>query len=420
MPTDIYHPLNPAQNKPWNDPATFWVLRIGSETNAQLAARIGASSSAELRLSFAALLLKGTLVSNPNVATLPIEGPAWLGEVRYSYNPVLRSVAVESQNTANLRFARTDGQPLAGLSPDGQALTGGIFYQPGPLSGQALFVWQWGFRSSATTGSGILPNVSLTLTFRNPLDNAEFNVLMVPAEGLALPLVADMTSTDVTGDNADYVAPGGGGGAVNQPPTVAAPIAEQTGVIGTAYSLVLPIGTFVDADGSIAGVAVAGLPAGLTYSAATRTISGTPTTAGTSTITATATDNAGASVTDSFNLTVAAAVIPGNTVYGSDGVYAGTVNVGHQTNLAMLNLSGKTMNTVARSFEFEQLATPVASNGKALQVMINTHGFRTGFAGVFAMGWPYVVTNWDVDPNLPPHARRGGNQRSGQSIVTIL
>ncbi|WP_043358433.1 putative Ig domain-containing protein, partial [Belnapia sp. F-4-1] len=47
-----------------------------------------------------------------------------------------------------------------------------------------------------------------------------------------------------------------------------------------------------------------GLPQGVTYDAATRTLSGTPTAAGTYQLTVTATDTAGATATDTFNLII--------------------------------------------------------------------------------------------------------------------
>lgn len=70
------------------------------------------------------------------------------------------------------------------------------------------------------------------------------------------------------------------------------------------FSYRIPDGTFADANGDSLTITVAGLPAGFSYDASTRTISGTTTTLGTSTITVTANDNRGGTASDSFVLTV--------------------------------------------------------------------------------------------------------------------
>ena len=74
---------------------------------------------------------------------------------------------------------------------------------------------------------------------------------------------------------------------------------DQKAVYQLAYELVLPEGT--GGDGTITH-SVSGLPSGLSFTASTRTISGTPTATGTSTVTYTATD--GNSNTDSVTFDI--------------------------------------------------------------------------------------------------------------------
>lgn len=80
-------------------------------------------------------------------------------------------------------------------------------------------------------------------------------------------------------------------------PTVG-PIADQTVTLGDAITPVTPVVTPANTT-----VAVAGLPAGVSYNSTTRTITGTPTGAGTFNITVTATNDAG-TARERFTVTV--------------------------------------------------------------------------------------------------------------------
>ena len=82
---------------------------------------------------------------------------------------------------------------------------------------------------------------------------------------------------------------------------------DQTAMVGTAFSLTLPAGT--GGDGTLSYTA-SGLPDGLSFTASTRTIEGTPTTAGTVTVTYTVTDADGDTATDSFDIVVSADLAP--------------------------------------------------------------------------------------------------------------
>ena len=109
---------------------------------------------------------------------------------------------------------------------------------------------------------------------------------------------------------------GTGGTTTNNPPTVANVIPDQTATVGTAFSYVFPANTFSDADTSdtlsytATKAADTALPLWLAFAASTRTFSGTPTDAGMVALKVTASDGNGGSVSDTFDITVAADTTP--------------------------------------------------------------------------------------------------------------
>ncbi len=93
-------------------------------------------------------------------------------------------------------------------------------------------------------------------------------------------------------------------------PTVSNPIDDQTANFGTPFEFTIPSNTFADADGaSTLTFTASGLPSWLTFTAATKTFTGTPlaTDAGTSNITVTVSDGTD-TANDTFALSVANAV----------------------------------------------------------------------------------------------------------------
>ena len=95
---------------------------------------------------------------------------------------------------------------------------------------------------------------------------------------------------------------------VNDAPTVASPIVDQSATQDQPFSFQIPAGTFADVDaGDSLSYTTGTLPSWLSFNTATRTFSGTPTNAdvGTLTITVTAKDGSNATASDSFVLTIA-------------------------------------------------------------------------------------------------------------------
>ena len=104
----------------------------------------------------------------------------------------------------------------------------------------------------------------------------------------------------------------------NNPPTVANAIPDQSATAGTAFSYVFPANTFSDADtgDTLSYTATktddTALPTWLAFTASTRTFSGTPQAADIATVAVkvTASDGNGGSVSDTFDITVAADTTP--------------------------------------------------------------------------------------------------------------
>lgn len=102
---------------------------------------------------------------------------------------------------------------------------------------------------------------------------------------------------------------------VNEAPTVANTISDQNATVGAAFSFQFAANTFSDVDAgdtltySATRTGGAALPSWLTFTAGTRTFSGTPAIGDVETIavTVTATDSGALSVATAFNITVAVA-----------------------------------------------------------------------------------------------------------------
>ena len=131
---------------------------------------------------------------------------------------------------------------------------------------------------------------------------------------------------------------------VNNAPTLANAIDDQTAPVDTPFSYTVPENTFADADTGDTLTYEAALsnsdplPSWLTFTAATRTFTGTPGAADTGTLTVrvTATDGSDASVYDDFVITVGAAAACAAPDFGTRRqIWTGTVTVGVATILVV-------------------------------------------------------------------------------------
>ena len=122
----------------------------------------------------------------------------------------------------------------------------------------------------------------------------------------------------------------------NNPPTVANAIPDQSATAGTAFSYVFPANTFSDADtgDTLSYTATktddTALPTWLAFAAGTRTFSGTPQAAdiGTVAVKVTASDGNGGSVSDTFDITVAADPNAHCNALDTSELWCGTLTVG--------------------------------------------------------------------------------------------
>ena len=122
----------------------------------------------------------------------------------------------------------------------------------------------------------------------------------------------------------------------NNPPTVATAIPDQSATAGTAFSYAFPANTFSDADtgDTLSYTATkaddTALPTWLAFAAGTRTFSGTPQAAdaGTVAVKVTASDGNGGSVSDAFDITVAADPNAHCNALDTSELWCGTLTVG--------------------------------------------------------------------------------------------
>ncbi|WP_342654390.1 putative Ig domain-containing protein [Pseudomonas sp. F3-2] len=158
---------------------------------------------------------------------------------------------------------------------------------------------------------------------------------------------------------------------VNHAPVVASPLLDQNATENTPFSYVVPATSFTDPDNdSLSYTATLAdgspLPQWLTFDAATRTFSGTPsdTASGTYAVLVTATDGSNATVSDSFTLAV-------QDVTGTPGVINGTPN------------SDRLIGTVANEQLFGGAGNDTLDGGAGNDVLIGGAGSDklTGGAG---------------------------------------
>ena len=136
-------------------------------------------------------------------------------------------------------------------------------------------------------------------------------------------------------------------------PTVANAIPNQSATVNAAFSYQFPANTFDDDDGdTLTYTATKGdgtaLPSWLTFTAGTRTFSGTPTAAGTVSVKVTATDDDPNSVSDTFDIDIVATIAP-TAEAGADR----TVNPGETVTLSG---SGTDSDGTIQSYAWSQVS----------------------------------------------------------------
>ncbi|WP_249780004.1 DUF4082 domain-containing protein [Bradyrhizobium sp. dw_411] len=168
-----------------------------------------------------------------------------------------------------------------------------------------------GVLGTSLTGAhgGLLLNADGTYTYTINETDAAVQALRLPTDTLTDTF--NYTMSDAAGATSSTTLTVTIHGA-NDAPVLAAQTAQQSAVIGQAYSFTLPTGTFTDVDSgdSLTYVATdstgAALPSWLSFNATTRAFTGTPSAAnaGTVAVKVTATDAAGLSASEIFNLNV--------------------------------------------------------------------------------------------------------------------
>ena len=177
---------------------------------------------------------------------------------------------------------------------------------------------------------------------------------------------------------------------------VAPTVADQTATVGTAYSQTLPV--FTGGDGTLTYTATP-LPAGLTFNATTRLISGTPTTVETTTVVYEAEDDDGDTASVSFDIAVgaadllptAAAISNQSATFGTafsltfDAATGGNTPLTYAVsgNPAWLTLSGRTLS-----------GTPTATGTHTITITVTDSDGDTDTES-------FVLTVGTV-PNTPP------------------
>jgi O-glycosyl hydrolase len=199
-----------------------------------------------------------------------------------------------------------------------------------------------------------------------------------------------------------YVIPAGTGGAGTANIVTVTTPANQAGTTGTAASL--QIHAADSAAGQTLRYGAAGLPAGLSISASTGLISGTPTTAGTSTVTVTATDGTAATGSATFSWVVTAPAGPPGActvTYATQSQWAG----GFVANVTIANPGSAAINgwTLGFTFPGDQKITN-AWSGTVSQagekVSIADAGYNAAIApsASVSLGFQGTWTNSDAAP----------------------
>ena len=205
---------------------------------------------------------------------------------------------------------------------------------------------------------------------------------------------------------------------VNDAPTVAHAIADQTATQGTPFTLQFAANTFNDVDiGDTLSYAAAlsngsALPSWLSFNATTRTFSGTPANSdvGTIAVKVTATDGSNASISDTFNIAV------GNTNDAPvNTVPAGPLTVSEDTALALT--SGNTIS--AHDVDGNLVSTQLSVlNGTLTVSLAGGASISAGASGSHALTLSGNETQ--INAALATLSYQGGPNFNGNDTLTVL
>ena len=182
--------------------------------------------------------------------------------------------------------------------------------------------------------------------------------------------------------------------AVNDAPTVANTIPDQPATVGTAFSYAFPANTFSDADtgDTLSYTATkaddTALPTWLSFAASTRTFSGTPTDAGMVALKVTASDGNGGSVSDTFDITVAADTTPPTLISATVVPNGSIMRFQFSETLDVSNLPPVSAFTVTAGGN-------TITNGSPMQVPGSRDGVALSVSPVILQGQAVVVTYTD-------------------------
>nr|WP_160146457.1 putative Ig domain-containing protein [Pseudomonas sp. ALS1131] len=227
----------------------------------------------------------------------------------------------QAQTIANVDDEATGTLTVTGTAEEGGTLTANLapFDEDGGVAGVS-FQWQ----------------VQVDGEWTN-IDGATSNIFAIADDqslvGQSVRVVA--TSTDDLGGTTEFTGEAQTVTNVNDAPTLANAIADQSATQGQAFSFTVPANTFADVDGDTLSYSVelvdengatvgdGSLPSWLSFDAATGTFSGTPADGdvGVVNVKVTATDGSNESVSDIFSLTQiddTAPEVPGVTLLGTD------------------------------------------------------------------------------------------------------
>ncbi|MFD2569034.1 putative Ig domain-containing protein [Spirosoma soli] len=178
-------------------------------------------------------------------------------------------------------------QPLVLIEPLYNCQTGAITFRTTGGDGSLIE-----YRAVGVTDWSPNPSQTVDAALREDLGSSSVLTLMARQNGVMVTLAFDFRAFC---QNVPIN---------NLPPVFHGPLASQLGTQGQAFSYQIPQAAFSDPENGLLTYAATGLPAGLSFTAGSRTISGTPTQAGSFTVTITATDPQNASISGQMVLVI--------------------------------------------------------------------------------------------------------------------